>query len=109
MATSTNSDQYPAAVEIAGCFVSVGRLGGSFTIMSRDSISFSAADFPDLRDYDIRAFENNNYPRYFRKFSGEFLSKPGKTVSKFLFPRCRYTASPSTWRKSVVTARSRPS
>jgi hypothetical protein len=50
----------------------------------------------------------NNYPRNLRNFPGWF-SYPGKTSAKFLFPRCRVTASPITCRKSVVSARSRPS
>src|ERR1039458_2014096 len=37
------------------------------------------------------------------------LSKPGNTLVKLALPRWRETASPSTRRKSVVSARSRPS
>jgi hypothetical protein len=36
-----------------------------------------------------------------------FSSDPGKTNSRFLAPRVLYAASPKTWRKSVVIARSR--
>ena len=34
---------------------------------------------------------------------------PGKTALRSFWPRCPRTSSPSTARKSVVTARSRPS
>jgi hypothetical protein len=36
-----------------------------------------------------------------------FNSDPGKTSSKLRAPRVLYAASPRTWRKSVVIARSR--
>ena len=41
-------------------------------------------------------------------FAG-LLSKPGKTVWRFLLPRWPLMTSPSTERKSVVSLRSRPS
>ena len=47
-------------------------------------------------------------PRYRKKAWGD-LSKPGNTLAKLRLPRWRETASPSTRRKSVVSARSRPS
>ena len=52
-----------------------------------------------LRDHAFRRRGN---------FAG-LLSKPGKTVCRFLLPRWPLITSPSTERKSVVSARSRPS
>ncbi len=63
------------------------------------------------RMIDRRAFclvGGTNYETNPLKFFGSAV-KPGKILSRLLFPRCRLATSAKTSRKSVVTAKSRPS
>jgi hypothetical protein len=62
-----------------------------------------------LCDKQVCLIAECSYPKNFRKSFDDPFSKPGKTGVRLLFPRWFATASLSTWRKSVVTARSRPS
>ena len=68
-----------------------------------DGKSKSSAAFAGAEGWPI-----GGYPINLRNEFG-LDTKPGKTALKLVLPRCRYTTSLSTVRKSVVSARSRPS